>query len=54
MGALAFALFILMMLGAFIVNIFTNISIRRDSYKRLFIGYAILLVVLLVLIAFIV
>ena len=53
MGVLVFVLFILMMLGTFIVDIFTDVSIRRNSYKPLFIGYAILLVVLLVLIGFI-
>lgn len=53
MGVLAFVLFILMMLGTFIVDIFTDVSIRCNSYKPLFIGYAILLVVLLVLIGFI-
>ena len=53
MGILAFVLFILMMLGTFIVDIFTDVSIRRNSYQPLFIGYDILLVVLLVLIGFI-
>lgn len=53
MGVLAFVLFILMMLGTFVVDIFTDVSIRRDSYKPLFIGYAILLIVLFALIIFI-
>lgn len=53
MGVLVFVLFILMMLGTFIIDIFTDVSIRRNSYKLLFIGYAILLVVLFVLISFI-
>lgn len=53
MGVLVFVLFILMVLGTFIIDIFTDISIRRNNYKLLFIGYTILLVVLFVLIAFI-
>jgi hypothetical protein len=53
MGVLVFVLFILMMLGTFVIDIFTDVSIRRNSYKLLFIGYAILLVVLFVLIGFI-
>lgn len=41
MGVLAFVLFILMMLGTFIIDIFIDVSIRRDGYKPLFIGCSI-------------